>query len=128
MNLRADIRDRLPSLAEQLTEGWDFPGSGAREKATKLAPQKSVQRLLHDLVGVLFPGCHGDEPIVPDDPGSFVHETLADILELLDTQVRRAFEYSCSDDSCGDEACPVYLLWRLAMPFLPRRQKPRLPL
>lgn len=83
----------LPTVAEQLVAGWRFPGGGDPDACQKLGGRKAVQRVLHDLISVLFPGCHGEEPLGGCDCKSQVQELLDDAMRQLSGQITQALAY-----------------------------------
>ncbi|MDA0990015.1 MAG: serine acetyltransferase [Verrucomicrobia bacterium] len=105
--------ETIPAVAAALLAGWEFPGSGNSAKGARLAGLMCVKSVLRDLVSVLFPACHGDEPEVGANPVEFVQERLRVVADVLGQQMRHAFEYECPHgqadshdacDRCGAQA------------------------
>ncbi|MDA0576871.1 MAG: serine acetyltransferase [Verrucomicrobia bacterium] len=86
----------LPSVAGRMVEGWVFPGSGSTEKGLRLRGPKAVEKVLHDLIAVLFPGCHGEE--LPEGAAreAFVRNTVSTTVHALADQIRLALDYEAS--------------------------------
>lgn len=83
----------LPTVAQQLVAGWRFPGGGDPDACQKLGGRQAVQRVLHDLISVLFPGCHGEEPLSGCDCNGQVQTLLDDAMRQLTGQITQALAY-----------------------------------
>ncbi len=97
----------LPSVAGRMVEGWAFPGSGSTDKSLKLRGPKAVQKVLHDLIAVLFPGCHGEE--LPEGAAreAFVRNTVSTTVHALAQHIRLALDYEASapgGNGAGEQA------------------------
>ena len=71
-------------------------------KGIHLAGRKAICRVLDDLVAILFPGCHGCDPVPPAHVRAFIEERLQESAETLREQIERAFRYQCQFDKCTD--------------------------
>jgi serine O-acetyltransferase len=71
-------------------------------KGFHLAGRKAIYQVLDDLIAVLFPGCHGHDPVPPNHVESFIRESLATIADTLTVQIEQSFKYQCSFDKCKD--------------------------
>ncbi len=71
-------------------------------KGIHLAGRKAICRVLEDLIAILFPGCHGADPVPPAHIRTFVEERLQDAADTLREQIERAFRYQCEFDKCKD--------------------------
>ena len=71
-------------------------------KGIHLAGRKAICRVLDDLVAILFPGCHGSDPVPPAHVRTFIEERLQESAEALREQIERAFRYQCQFDKCKD--------------------------
>ena len=102
MNLEEQIKQRLPDLMAGLSACWDCPLGANTDRGLNLAGQLAVQQVLKDIVSVLFPGCHGHEPVPDRDMAAFLSRKLSSTLLSLKQQVKRAFEYDCRIRECDD--------------------------
>jgi serine O-acetyltransferase len=71
-------------------------------KGIHLAGRKAICRVLDELVAILFPGCHGADPVPPGHVRPFIHERLREAADTLKEQIERAFRYQCEFDKCTD--------------------------
>lgn len=71
-------------------------------KGFHLAGRQAIYQVLDDLIAILFPGCHGHDPVPPDYVKSFIRERLQTIVDTLTEQAERAFKYQCAFDKCKD--------------------------
>lgn len=67
-----------------------------------LAGRKAIYHILDELIGVLFPGCHGEDPLPADGAASAVSHRLKDVSSMLQEQTEKAFRYQCAFDKCKD--------------------------
>lgn len=69
--------------------------------AANLPGQKAVTDVLRDILGLLFPGCHGRGPL--DDTESSpesVRVRIMDVANKLADQTTRAFAHACRNSQC----------------------------
>jgi len=71
-------------------------------KGFALAGRKAIERVLDELIGVLFPGCHGEEPVPQGPAPASVASRLDGLCSTLQEQAQRAFKYQCLFDKCRD--------------------------
>ena len=100
MNSDQNIQKLLARVASDLSNGWDFPGSGASEKGANLACPDAVKDVLKNLVATVVPGCHGDMPVSPDYRLAHVTGALSEAIEILTKQIVAAFQYTCVNKEC----------------------------
>lgn len=67
-----------------------------------LPSSKSVNNVLEGLLGVLFPGCHGDD-VCAFKEGLHLREKLSSIADELHKQITMAFEYGCEMEDCPED-------------------------
>jgi serine O-acetyltransferase len=72
------------------------------EKVANLPGQKAVVEQLENLVGILFPGCHGHAPLNSKCAEELLRRQLANTARQLRNQVQRAFAYQCEVEQCTD--------------------------
>jgi len=100
----------IPAVIDGLSKCWQCPIGANTEKGLNLAGQQAVHKVLNDLISVLFPGCHGHEPIREKDLKKFMTKKLRTAAAKLRGQIERAFQYECRKehctdcDKCGDKA------------------------
>ena len=95
------ISKHLPKLVSELSPCRNCPVANT-EKDVNLPGQKAVVELLERLVGVLFPGCHGDAPVPNAEAEAALRAMLADTALRLRDQAQRAFKYQCEFEQCRD--------------------------
>ncbi|MFU8780042.1 MAG: serine O-acetyltransferase EpsC [Kiritimatiellia bacterium] len=74
-------------------------GSGQRD-GLMVAGQKAVIGVLEDLISVLFPGCYLTHAVGGGDLAVRARTVLGATAMVLQDQVRMAFEYACTVDTC----------------------------
>ena len=68
----------------------------------QLAGRQAIYRVLDDLIAVLFPGCHGSDPMTAHQSRTFIEDRLRAIANGLTVQIEQAFRYQCVFDKCKD--------------------------
>lgn len=71
-------------------------------KGFQMAGRKAIYQVLDDLIAVLFPGCHGREPVPAESLTSFIEIRLHAATQILAEQIEHAFRYQCVFDQCKD--------------------------
>jgi serine O-acetyltransferase len=93
------INKHLPRLVSDLSPCHDCPVANT-EKVFNLPGQKAVVEQLENLVGMLFPGCHGHAPLAAESAEAMLRRLLADTALQLRDQTQRAFAYQCEVEKC----------------------------
>jgi serine O-acetyltransferase len=96
------VEQMMPSIMDGMANCWKCPVGVNAERGINLAGQKAVQKVMDDLVAVLFPGCHGAEPIPEGQVRQRLEQKLKATCAELRNQVRRALEYQCRVEPCKD--------------------------
>ncbi|MCE9615239.1 MAG: serine acetyltransferase [Lentisphaerae bacterium] len=96
MDFSERLNKLLPGVAGTLVAGWAFPGSGSTEKGLRLGGQRAVQKVLHDLITVFFPGYHGEEPIRGVGRERHVSDLISSAVRALAEQIYLALDYAAS--------------------------------
>ena len=96
------LDEELPRIIQNLGLCWKCPIGTNTEKGLNLAGQQAVHRVLLDLISVLFPGCHGSDPISEDQMAEYLHNRLKSAASALIAHIRRAMEYQCTLEECDD--------------------------
>jgi serine O-acetyltransferase len=99
--MHAWIEERLDKLVVQLSPCRNCPMANT-ERQMNLPGQKAVIQVLENLIAILFPGCHGHEPIAQESADQALRRQLSETAEQLADQSRRAFAYQCEHDRCID--------------------------
>ncbi len=93
------IAKHLPRLVSDLSPCRNCPVANT-EKAANLPGQKAVVEQLENLVGTIFPGCHGHAPLATESAEKMLHRLLAGTAQQLRDQAQRAFAYQCQYEKC----------------------------
>jgi len=75
------------------------------ERDINLPGTAAITAVLDKLLGVLYPGCHGQVPVAHEDCHTQLRDTLGQIATELYDQAHRTLEYACKHAkciSCGD--------------------------
>jgi serine O-acetyltransferase len=97
-----DLSDILPEAMSGLSHCWRCPIGANTERGLNLAGQQAIHKVLNDLVSVLFPGCHGHEPVQELYLVPYLKEQLTAAAGELRSQVQRALKYQCTVEKCTD--------------------------
>lgn len=98
----------LPSVTVALERCRECPFGVNTTRGFNLAGRQSVHKILEDLISVLFPGCHGMEPVGEDKLDRYVEDRLRNAALLLKDNLHSALQYQCNVDhgkectKCGD--------------------------
>lgn len=101
--------------------GEDLP-----QRGIGAAGRQAVYGVLDDLVAVLFPGCHGEEPVPAARLPSVMRSRLARVADELQRQIANAIRYqsqvnqSREGDDCASRAATVTAHLIEALPRLKR--------
>jgi serine O-acetyltransferase len=96
---RPPERDELAEIARALVHCTACPLARAG-KGFGLTGRQAVHKVLDDLVGILFPGCHGFEAVPAEHLAGYIEEKLHAVRASLRRQVELAFRYQCEFDKC----------------------------
>ncbi len=95
------LDQRLDDLVGQLSPCRNCPVANT-ERLINLPGQKAVIGILENLMALLFPGCHGHEPLAHASADETVRGMIESTALQLADQARRAFAYQCEHDKCRD--------------------------
>jgi len=95
------LEENLAALTDALSPCKSCPIANT-ERDVNLPGTAAVISLLESLLGVLYPGCHGQAPVAHDTCQNHLHAALRDIAVKLSDQSARAFEYACRKAKCID--------------------------
>ena len=97
------INKHLPRLVSDLSPCRNCPVANT-EKMFNLPGQKAVVAQLENLVGMLFPGCHGHAPLTTETAEEMLRRLLAETALQLRDQVQRAGRQVYVCDGMGSSA------------------------
>ncbi len=101
------IEEHLPKLVRDLMPCNSCPLANT-EIEINLPGQRAVVDVLENLIGILFPGCHGHASIAYDACENSLRKTLIETAESLHDQIQRVFAYQCAFEQCTDcDDCSV---------------------
>ncbi|NLB54263.1 MAG: hypothetical protein GX811_00575, partial [Lentisphaerae bacterium] len=92
----------VPEIVKKMTERIKCSLLTEPEKGFNLAGQEAVHGIVDNLIGILYPGCHGAEPVYIAGVEVFLNIELRKVFSLLSEQVEQAFKYQCQFDKCED--------------------------
>lgn len=95
------LEENLSSLTDALSPCKNCPIANT-ERDVNLPGTGAVIALLESLLGVLYPGCHGQAPVLHETCHTHLHDLLREIAMKLCDQSRRAFAYACRRAKCID--------------------------
>ncbi len=99
-NLAEWMDNSLPGVIHGLV-GCDGCGCVANTANNfNLAGQRSVHRVLEQIVAVLFPGCHGLEPVAHNRLHASLNAELRIVGIELANQVEQALKFACKTNPC----------------------------
>ena len=102
MKLKEWMDSSLPAIIDRLTGSTNCPALINTEKSFNLAGQKAVYAVVDDLLGILFPGCHGAGPLPERHLNDFYGVQLRSAAARLAEQAENAFRYQCTVEKCED--------------------------
>jgi len=70
------------------------------ERGVNLPGTAAITAVLEKLLGVLYPGCHGQAPVAHEDGHQQLRGTLEQIANALYDQAHRTLEYACKHAKC----------------------------
>ncbi|MGI6087284.1 MAG: serine O-acetyltransferase EpsC [Kiritimatiellia bacterium] len=94
------IARSLPDLAQRITGNVGCCRMSNTTKRFNLAGQKAVHAVVDKLLGIIFPGCHGDHPLSEDSVELNLNTQLRSVAEALADQIENAFKYQCEFEQC----------------------------
>ena len=92
----------LKSLAESLCSCESCSSASNATRGFHLAGRQAIYQALDDLIAILFPGCHGREPMPPKQLCDFISTKLLSVSTNLYEQIDHAFRYQCLFEKCND--------------------------
>ena len=102
MNMESEIDRMMPEIVSGMAECWKCPIGANTEKGINLAGQQAVHKVLNELISILFPGCHGHNPVPECELTEFLNARLKSVSLQLKEQAQRAFAYQCTVEECED--------------------------
>jgi serine O-acetyltransferase len=93
------LTSNLERVADALSPCRDCPIANT-VRDVNLPGTAAVIHVLEKLMGVLYPGCHGNDPVSHEHCHHHLKGTLQEIAEELYDQTHRSFEYACNKVKC----------------------------
>ena len=93
------IENNLDAIADALSPCRDCPVANT-ERDVNLPGTAAITAVLERLLGVLYPGCHGQAPVAHEDAHARTRDTLRQIAAELYDQAHRTLEYACKRAQC----------------------------
>ena len=90
----------MGEIAAQLNSCESCSPTNNTSKGFQLAGRHAIYQVLDDLIALLFPGCHGREPMPHDKQRDFIRGRLEAVAHHLSGQIEQAFRYQCVFDKC----------------------------
>jgi len=92
----------LKLIAENLGTCESCSMASQNVRGFHLAGRNAIYQALDDLIAILFPGCHGREPLPPKQLCEFISTKLLSVTSILSEQIEHAFKYQCLFEKCTD--------------------------
>jgi serine O-acetyltransferase len=92
----------VEAVAQALAACGECSRTDSSARGFRLAGREAIYGILDELIATLFPGCHGHEPVAPDEVRSFLADQLRTVASTLRAQAERAFRYQCAFEKCRD--------------------------
>ena len=100
MHLNEWMDQSLPKVVRGIAGAIDCCRTANTEKRFNLAGQKAVHAVVDALLGVLFPGCHGEQPLLENRLELTFNIQLRSVAVALAEQIEHAFRYQCEFEQC----------------------------
>ncbi len=104
----------LPRLTERLLESYRHIGGINNIEITNVPSKRAIGAICQDLLQILFPGFHDEEPILSKDLAAITEERIASLGARLETEIRKALHSRFSDAG----GCPHELAREIFVAFL----------
>ncbi len=92
----------IKHLAESLCSCEACSSASDSTRGFQLAGRTAIYQSLDNLIAILFPGCHGREPMPPKQLCEFISTKLLSVTAALSEQIEHAFRYQCLFEKCND--------------------------
>jgi len=124
-NLKKVIAENMGKMSQC----WSCPIGANTEKGMNLPGQKAIHQVVDDLVSVLFPGCHGADPVPEAEMPVNMQQRLEKAAMALTAQIKSSFEYQCKTDhgkscsqcsDCSDKAEQAVIHLVVSLPSVQR--------
>lgn len=98
----------LRHIAESLGSCDSCSQASTSVRGFHLAGRNSIYQAIDELIAILFPGCHGREPMPSQQLCEFISTKLLSVTNILSEQIEHAFRYQCLFENCTDCGdCPA---------------------
>lgn len=95
----------LPRIVDELVRHVECNRTVQSECGLNLLRREAVHKVADDFMTILFPGCHGHEPISESHMEVFFNVQLRAIAAVLMEQMEFAFRYQCEFEKCKTQEC-----------------------
>ncbi len=102
MNTNAKPESNLAAVARMLNTCEECSARTSTNRGFQLSGRTSIYQVLDALIAVLFPGCHGREPMLAEPQREFIENRLHSVKIALSEQTEHAYQYQCEFDECKD--------------------------
>lgn len=102
MNLTEWMDKTLPNVVKHLAHDINCQVGIKSNRRLNLAGQQALHAVVDDLLGILFPGCHGHMPFTERRLETLYHVKIRSTAETLAEQLENAFRYQCEFEKCRD--------------------------
>ncbi len=103
MKLTEWIDNNLNKIVKQMASNLDCSSFRDPNKKFILAGQKAIHKIVDELIGILFPGCHGIGPLPEGQLENAINIKLRAVSIELAEQAENALRYQCEFDKCNDD-------------------------
>lgn len=100
--MNTDTQTIIGDIAAQLSTCEECKLSTNTKGDMNLAGQRATHDLIEELLGILFPGCHGHSAVEHGSLSERLEDRLDSVTEGLRVHARRALEYQCTVEPCND--------------------------
>ena len=104
----------LPRLTERLLESYRHIGGINNIEIVNVPSKRAIGAICQDLLQILFPGFHDEEPILSKDLAAITEGRIASLGARLETEIRKALHARFA----GTGGCPHELAREIFVAFL----------
>ena len=105
----------LPRLTERLLESYRAIGGINNIEITNVPSKRAVGAICQDLLQILFPGFHDEEPVLSQDLAGITQARIESLGARLEVEIRKALHSRFADTAGG---CPQELAREIFVAFL----------
>lgn len=102
MKLTEWMDNKLPAIVGTLSRCVNCQVGVNTQKRFNLAGHKAVHAVVDEFMGILFPDCHGHEPLTESHMETILNVRIRSASALLAEQAENVFRYQCEFEKCKD--------------------------